>query len=649
MDPEPVGVQQLIRFDEDHELDLRHRRLRRGKHVLKLERIPLEILVLLLEHRDEIVTRNQIVLRVWGEGVFLDTDNSIRGAVRKLRQALKDDAETPRFIQTVTGQGYRFIAPVITPDERKLADASTSEASATSTSGQNRTPEFEIIRAKSTRHALGWIVPGALVLLVLAVTSAYIITRKRTADATSKVPPEKAVLAVLPFDNLSHDPEQEFFSDGLTEDMITQLGKLNRELLTVIARGYVAKYKGSKLPTDQIARELHADYLVQGSVRRSSDRVRIAVELIQVRDQTNVWAESYDRELKDVLAVQDSVVRTIADQIHIALNSGQKRRLANPRQVRPEAYEVYLKGRYYWNKRTINGMEKGERYFQDAIDKDPSYSAAYSGLADCNSGLTWHGFKSPSEALPKAYAAARKAIEIDPESAEAHASLALVLSHRWDWAAAEAEFKRALELDPHYANAHHWYGDYLSIKGRHPEALIEARKALQIDPLNLMIGTWLGLRYYQARDYDRAIEQSRNTVDLDPNFAAARLLLGESLIQKGLDQEGFVELQKSARLSGDSPLYLAQVAVALASAGKKTEALRIVRELGEMSKTHYVSPYGVAQIYAALHDKEQTLKWLQIAYDDRAVWMTYLAVDPVFDGVRSDKRFQDLLRRVDLI
>lgn len=382
---------------------------------------------------------------------------------------------------------------------------------------------------------------------------------------------------------------------------------------------------------------------------REGNRIRVHAQLIRAATDAHFWSEEYDRELPHVLALESDVAQSIAYKVQVTLTGQERARIVATRQVHPEAYEAYLKGRYYWNKRTIDGLEKGERYFQEAIDKDPSYSAAYSGLADCNSGLTWHGFKSPSEALPKAYAAARKAIEIDPESAEAHASLALVLHHRWDWAAAEAEFKRALELDPQYANAHHWYGDYLSITGRHQEALIEARQALLIDPLNLMIGTWLGLRYYLARDYDRAIEQSRNTVDLDPNFAAAHLLLGESYVQKGLNQEGYDELRKSAILSGNSPLYSAQVAVALASAGKKTEALRIIRELQEMSKTRYVSPYGVAQIYAALHDKEQTLKWLQTAFDDRAIWMTYLAVDPVFDGVRSDERFQDLLRRVGLI
>ena len=243
----------------------------------------------------------------------------------------------------------------------------------------------------------------------------------------------KIVLAILPFDNLSRDPDQEFFSEGLTEEMIAQVGKLNRDRLKVVARGSVAKYKGSMLGAKDIAKELKADYLVQGSVRRSSDRVRITVQLIQARDQTDVWTESYDRELKDVLAVQDSVVQSIAHEIHIALTEEQQKRLVAPRQISPEAYEAYLKGRYHWNKRTGESMQKAGQYFQQAIDRDPSYAAAYSGLADCNSGLAWHGFKSPAEAFPKAYAAARKALDINAESAEAHASLGLVMSHRWDW------------------------------------------------------------------------------------------------------------------------------------------------------------------------------------------------------------------------
>jgi TolB-like protein/cytochrome c-type biogenesis protein CcmH/NrfG len=448
---------------------------------------------------------------------------------------------------------------------------------------------------------------------------------------------------------LSRDPDQVFFSDGLTEEMIAQVGKLNRDRLTVVARSSVAKYKGSNLAAKEIGRELNADYLVQGSVRRWSDHVRITVQLIEAQNQTDLWTESYDRELKDLLAVQDSVVQSIANQIHIALNEEQKTRLANPRPISPEAYEAYLKGRYYWNKRTADGMLKGDHYFQQAVDSDPTYAAAYSGLADCNSGLAWHGFKSPADALPKAYAAARKAVEIDPQSSEAHASLGLVLSHRWDWVGAEAEFKRALELDPQYANAHHWYGDYLSIKSRHGEALAEANRALELDPLNLMIGTWVALRNYQAHNYSRAIEQARNSVELDSNFAAAHLLLGEGYVQAGLRGEGVSELKRAASLSGGSPLYTAQVAVALASAGRKREALQIAHELETTSRGRYVSPYALAQIYAALNSKEDTFKWLQAAYDDRAVWMGYLAVDPIFDPYRSDRRFQQLLRRIDLL
>jgi TolB-like protein len=464
----------------------------------------------------------------------------------------------------------------------------------------------------------------------------------------SSLPPRTTVLAVLPFDNLSRDSDQEFFSDGLTEEMISQVGKLNRDQLKVIARSAVAKYKGSNLNAKEIGKDLNADYLVQGSVRRWSDRVRITVQLIQAQNQTDLWTESYDGELRDVLAVQDSVVRSIASQIHIALTEKQKTRLANSRQIRPEAYLAYLKGRYYWNKRTGDSIQTAEQYFQQAIDSDPTYAAAFSGLADCNSGLAWHGFKAPADALPKAYLAARKAIEIDPQSAEAHASLGLVLSHRWDWASAEAEFKRSLELDPQYANVHHWYGDYLSIKGCHAEAVSEARRALELDPLNLMISTWVGLRYYLARDYSAAIEQNRDSVELDPNFAAAHLLLGEDYVQVGAYGEGVNELKRAATLSGGCPLYTAQVAVALAATGRRREALRIARELQMTSRKRYVSPYGLAQIYAALGRKDDAFKWLQVAYDDRAVWMGYLAVDPIFDRYRSDEHFQELLRRIGL-
>ena len=672
MTSHPIGLPQSIRFGEDFELDLSPRRLRRGSRVLKLERIPLEILILLLEHRGEIVSREKIVARVWGNDVFLDTDNSIRGAIRKVRQALKDDPESPRFIQTVTGRGYRFIAPIIPSDEEHTTEPPKPEASVVPTSTQNyvseadswpqgggmgldqeqertagQAPGAETAPGLLHRRARTWLFVGLASLAVVSILSLLAFWGRRGSRVPSGLQ-RKTVLAVLPFDNLSRDPDQEFFSEGLTDEMIAQIGKLNRDRLKVVARSSVAKYKGSTLAAREIGKELNADYLVQGSVRRSADHVRITVQLIQARDQTDVWTESYDRDLKDVLAVQDSVVRSIASQVHIALTEEEEKRLATPRQLSPAAYEAYLKGRYYWNKRTGESMQKAEQYFEQAIDSDPTYAAAYSGLADCNSGLTWHGFKSPAEALPKAYAAARKALEINPESAEAHASLGLAMTHGWDWTGAEAEFERALQLDPQYANAHHWYGDYLSIRSRHSEALAEAKHALELDPLNLMISTWVGLRYYMARDYSSAIDQNRNSVELDPNFAAAHLLLGEDYRGAGLHSDAINELKKAANLSGDSPLYTAQVAIALAVAGRNGDALRIAHQLEVISRKRYVSPYGLAQIYAASNRKEETFKWLQAAYEDHAVWMGYLAVDPIFDRYRSDERFKDLLRRVGL-
>ena len=606
------------------QLDLKARELHKAGVKVKLQEQPFRVLALLVDRAGQVVTREELRQRVWPTDAYVAFDQGLNNAIKKVRDALGDSADSPRFIETLARHGYRFVAPIGAVPQRPS--------------------EPEVRFGLPTLRKLALIgMASASLLAALAYWAWHGSTMR------AQPPTEKVILAVLPFDNLSRDPDQEFFSDGLTEEMIAQLGKLNPARLTVISRGSVARYKDSRLAANQIGRELHADYLLQGSVRRASDRVRITVQLIQVRDQTDLWAESYDRELKDLLTLQDSVARIIAKQIHVTLTPGQQTRLPAQAGLDPEAYEAYLKGRYYWNKRTGDGLQKALIYFQQAINKDPTYGAAYSGLADCNSGLAWHGLKSPAEALPKANAAALKAIEIEPQSAEAHASLGLVLTHRWDWAGAEAEFKHALRLDPRYANAHHWYGDYLSIMGRHDEALLEARRALELDPLNLMIGTWVGRRYYLARKYELAIEQGRNTVELDASFAAAHLLLGENYVQEGLHEQGLTELRTAASLSGNSPLYLAQVAVAHASAGRKTEAFQIVAELQTISSTRYVSPYGLAQIYSALSDKEQTFKWLQIAYDDRAVWMSYLAVDPVLDNYRSDQRFQDLLRRVRLL
>jgi len=647
----PASPTAIVHFGV-FQLDLNARELHKAGVKIKLQEQPFRVLAMLVERAGQVITREELQKKVWPTDVYVAFDQGLNNAIKKVRDALGDSADSPRFVETLARHGYRFIAPVTearmnaapvaaAPVAVPAVSTSPAPVSAAPASAEPLPPS-QSQRHPGSRALRKPALIGTAAACVLAALAywAWNGTAMRARPA-----PDRVVLAVLPFDNLSRDPDQEFFSDGLTEEMITQLGKLNPERLSVIARGSVAKYKGSSLPTSQIGEELHADYLVQGSVRRAADRVRITVQLIQVRDQTDLWAESYDRELKDILVLQDSVTRTIANQIHVTLAPGEQTQRASRARLDPDAHEAYLKGRYYWNKRTATGMEKAAIYFQQAINKDPAYGAAYSGLADSNSGLAWHGFASPAKALPVAKAAALKAIEIDPQSAEAHASLGLVLHHEWS-SEAEPEFRRALQLDPGYANAHHWFGDYLSVRGRHDEALLEARQALRLEPLNLMIGTWVGLRYYLARQYDRAIEQGQSTVELDPSFAAAHLILGEAYVQAGRGDQGLAELQSAASLSGSNPLYLAQVGIAYASSGRKTEALQVIAQLQAMLSNRYVSPYGLAQIYAALNDKEQTYRWLQAAYDDHAVWMTYLGVDPVFDRLRSDQRFQEMLRRV---
>jgi TolB-like protein/DNA-binding winged helix-turn-helix (wHTH) protein/Tfp pilus assembly protein PilF len=626
------------------EADLGSGELRKHGVRLKLQDQPFQVLALLLEHAGDAVTREELRQRLWPVDTFVDFDTGLNSAVKKLRDVLADSADVPRYIETIPRRGYRFIAPLVDPNPATVPSSAPEpglhqahETASSQPAGSVATP---VERFFFTRLKLLF---GAAALLLLLVAG-FLVYRKTGPGGTKQ--PAINSLAVLPLKNLSGDASQDYLADGMTEALIGTLSRIHN--LRVTSRTSVMRFKDTHLSVPEIARTLQVDAIVEGSVIRDGTRIRVHAQLIRAATDEHFWSEAYDRELRDVLSLQSDVAESIARKVEVTITGEEHARLSSARTVDPEAYEAYLKGRYYWNKRTADSMPKAALYFEQAISKDPGYGAAYSGLADCNSGLAWHGFMSPAEVLPKAYAAAQKAVEIDPQSAEAHASLALVLDHKWDWPAAEVEFKRALELNPQYANAHHWYGDYLSVQGRHDEALVEAKRALQLDPLNLMIGTWVGLRYYLASRYDGAIEQSQSTVDLDPNFAAAHLILGESYVQQGKHKEGLDELHKAARLSGDSPLYMAQVGVSLALAGEKKEARRAIRELQDISGKRYVSPYGVAQIYAALNDKEQTYKWLETAYRDRAVWISYLAVDPVFHSIRSEDRFRDLLQRVGL-
>ena len=643
--PNTVHSSHLRRFDQ-FELNLRTSEIyKQGKRV-KLQDQPCQVLALLTERPGELVTREELQKRLWPNETFVDFDHGVNIAINKLRDALGDSAERPRFIETLPRRGYRWLAPIVSVADINAKAETTAPKAALA--ALPPTPHGATAEAPQSKIRLlpAIAISGIAVLCVLTLLLSLDVGKLRTRLLGSAAPQRIQSIAVLPLENLSHEPEQEYFADGITEELITSLSKIGA--IRVTSRTSIMRYKRTNKPLPQVARELNVDGIVEGTVQRSGDRVRITAQLIQGQTDRHLWAESYDRELKDVLALQNEVARAIANEIKTTLTPQEQKSLATIRPVNPDAYEAYLKGRYYWNKRTAEGIRKASDYFQQAINKQANYGPAYSGLADCNSGLAWHGFAAPAEALPRAKTAALKAIEIDPASGEAHASLALVLSHQRSWAAAENEFKRALQLSPGYANAHHWYGDYLSVLGRHGEALAEAKRAFALDPLSPMINTWLGYRYYDDRRFDEAIEQGRKILDFDPSFAAAHLLLGQAYLQKGLQAQAISELQSAAALSGDSPSYMAEVGVAYAVAGRKAEALSVINQLRKAAKQSYVSSYGLAQIYAALGDKQHAMNCLQSAYDEGAVWMQYLQVDPVLDSVRSQPRFQDLVRQMGL-
>jgi len=449
---------------------------------------------------------------------------------------------------------------------------------------------------------------------------------------------------VLPLANLSGDPEQDYFSDGMTDALIAELGQIGS--LRVISRTSVMQYKGAKRPLPQIAKELNVDAVIEGSVLRSGDRVRITAQLIGAVPERHLWARNYERDLRDVLSLQGEIARTIADEIKANVMPDVQARLARARPVNPEAYQAYLTGRYHWNLRTEDGLKKSLGYFQQAIEKDPAYALAYAGLADSYVILA-DGVMAPREAYPRGKAAAFKALEIDETLAEAHAPLGAAReAYDWDWVGAEKEYKRAIELNPGYATAHQWYAMYLSEMGRHDEAVAEIRRAQELDPLSLIINATGGYVFFFARRYDEAIAQCRRTLELNPGFYSGHSFLGWAYEQEKLYAQAISEYQKAIALEPGNPALAAELARACAAAGKRTEALKGISQLKELSKQRYVSPYLMAQIHAALGDIDQACAWLEKAYEERSGELCMLKVDPRNDPLRSEPRFQDLLRRM---
>jgi serine/threonine-protein kinase len=456
-------------------------------------------------------------------------------------------------------------------------------------------------------------------------------------------------LAVLPLVNLSPNPEEEYFADGMTDALITTLAQIGA--LRVISRTSVMQYKGARKPLPEIAHELKVDAVMEGTVVRSGNHVRIAAQLIHAATDTHLWAKNYESDLQDVLSLQGDVARAIAHEVQIQLTPLEKARLADTRPVDPEAYEAFLKGRHHWYKRGPDALKRALNYLQHAVAKDPSYALAHAGVADAYNSLGWdlYAVLAPAESFPKAKEAARTALELDPSCAEAHAALGwAATAYDWDWVIAEAEFQRAIELKPQYGPVHIWYSHFLKAMGRTRESFEESRRALGCDPIGLVLNMHMGWHYLYSREYRQAIEQLLKTLELDPGFLPARMFLGEAYEQTGMFAKAIGEFEETVTSSGRQPIYLAGLGHAYAASGKRDEALETIQELNRLSTEHFVTPRGVAEIYVGLGDKEQAFAWLDRAFEQRSGWLLHVKENPRYDSLRTDPRYTDLVRRMNL-
>jgi TolB-like protein/DNA-binding winged helix-turn-helix (wHTH) protein/Tfp pilus assembly protein PilF len=609
-----------LKFD-DLELDLGSYQLRRKGSVVKLERIPMELLILLASRNGQLVSREEIVEKLWGKDVFVDSAHGVNTAIRKIRNALQDDPEEPRFIETVVGKGYRFVAPLVTAPQEVLPPVS----------------DHSRLRSKT------FLLIGACLIGVLSI-GAYLVLQHFWPTGTFQG--GRTMLAVLPFENLTGDTNQDYFSDGLTEEMITQLGRLDPRQLGVIARTSAMSYKHSTKAVDQIGRELGVDYILEGSARREGERLRITAQLIQVRDQSHVWAAEYDREIKSVLQVQSEVANAIGKEVRLKLAPNQPVQARNPQAVNPEAYEAYLKGRYFIEKWTEEGTRVGREYFEQAIQKDPNYALAYAGLAD---SYVWGRVGlPPEETLQRARTAATRALELDDTLGEPHAALAQIKFVKdWDWAAAEAQFKRAIELNPNDANALHMYSHYLLSMGRMQESLEVSRRALEHDPVSPTMQLHLGFHYLTARQYDLAIPQYLKVLQADPGLADAHSQLAIAYRQKGMLDQSVAEYLQVETLLGMTPEQISELKSAYARAGMREFWLTVL-EIIESSDQIKISPYQIASYYAILNKKDESFEWLEKAYTAHDAGLVAIKTDSDFDNLHSDGRFADLLRRMKL-
>ncbi len=614
---------QTLRFAA-FEVDLRAGELRKSGIKIKIQEKPFQILALLLERPGELITREELREKLWTANTFVDFDHSLGTAIAKLRQGLGDSAQNPRFVETVSSRGYRFLVPV----ENVLQAPGRA------------VPPASQLRWLSSTVAVG-LLAGAL--LVGAFLGLDVGGARQWLLRHSNRP--MGSLAVLPLENLSGDPAQEYLADGMTDQLITNLAQLGN--VRVISRTSVMQYKGTKKPLRQIARELNVDAVVEGSVLRSGQRVRITAQLVDAGNDQHLWAQSYDRDFGDMLILQGEISQAIADEIRLKLIPQQGTQLAKNHHVDPQVQEAYLQGRYHLNKGDEEEIRKGIGYFQQAIARDPHDARGYAGLADSYVALSDY-YVPPSEILPQAKEASLKALELNDDLAEAHTSSGVVrFLYDWDWPRAESEFQRAIQLNPGLTDAHLWYGIFLGQMGRSGDAIAEVKNAETLDPLSLTVHVNAGWVLYLARREDEAIAEWRKTLDLEPQFATSHSSIWAAYVRESGFSGALAENQKGMRTDGDT-LSLAALAGSYVASGNRVEAEKVLARLQMISdsKKYYVCPYEMATAHASLGNADKALGWLQKGIHERSGCIPDMKTDPRLDALRSNPRFQELLRQV---
>jgi TolB-like protein/DNA-binding winged helix-turn-helix (wHTH) protein len=626
----------MVRF-ATFEVDLNARELRKGGVKIKVHGQPFEVLAMLLERPGEIVPREELKQKLWPTDTFVDFDHGVNTAINRLREALGDSAENPRFVETIPRRGYRFVAPVELPaalPETK-PDAAVASTFPPNNGGADRASRVPKRPSKTVLFAAALGIAGVAVLVLPSVRQRLFARRSG---------PLIQSLAVLPLSNLSGDADQDYFADGMTDALITDLGKIGS--LRVISRTSVMQYKGTKKPLSEIARDLNVDAIIEGTVSRSGNHVRITANLLQASPEKHLWAQSYDSEVNDALTVQGQIAQSVAREIQVTLTQKERNLLAAPRPANPDAQDLYFRGMFVLSEGTKEREEKAIRYFQQAIEKDPGYAEPYSALAIVYA-IWVPGANRPRDRMPKAKECALKALALNSGVVHAHYALgAMALLYDWDWTAAEEQFQRELEMNPNHLLSHGWRARELVTRGKTEEAVAEAKRVIGLSPNNPLdwdYPTWV---FILARRYDLARERAQEEVDLEPNFPWGHFQLAEVYEHEGRAEDGAREFLKADELLGTDPKELEKLKRAMAKDGAKGYWKRKVENSKESVKSGYAPPVFTAMACVRIGDKQCAFEWLDKGFEERDDQMINLKVEPVFDSLHADPRFQDLVRRV---